>query len=95
MLVTVVDKVRAEAHARLVLERAQVYSIGRDEPLAASSLGPGDSDAFARGAINSVTLAVSPDEARRLAEARRTGELDVVLLPAKPPPRATAAEPSP
>ena len=27
------------------------------------------------------TLAVAADQARQLAEARRTGELDVVLLP--------------
>ena len=37
--------------------------------------------AVERGAIASVTLAVTPDEARQLAEARRTGELDILLLP--------------
>jgi len=95
VLVTVVDKARAEAHARLVLERAQVFSIGRDEPLSSSSFGSADNDGFARGAINSITLAVSPAEARLLAEARRTGELDVVLLPAQPPPQASTPELSP
>jgi Flp pilus assembly protein CpaB len=87
VLVTVVDKLHSEAHARLVLERAQVYSIGREEPL--STTTSADSDGFTRGAITSVTLAVTPEQARALAEARRTGELDVVLLPAKPPPRAS------
>jgi Flp pilus assembly protein CpaB len=83
VLVTVVDRSRAEAHARLVLERAQVYSVGRDEPLS----GPiSAGDATSQGAISTLTLAVTPDQARALAEARRTGELDVVLLPPSPPP---------
>ena len=87
VLVTVVDRSRAEAHARLVLERAQVYSVGRDEPLS-GPIAAGD-DATSRGAINTLTLAVTPDQARALAEARRTGELDVVLLPPSPPPAPT------
>ena len=33
VLVTVVDKARQEAHTRLVLERVQVYSIGREQSL--------------------------------------------------------------
>ena len=31
--------------------------------------------------IASVTLAVTADQARQLAEARRTGDLDILLLP--------------
>jgi Flp pilus assembly protein CpaB len=80
ILVTTVDKARAEARTRLVLERVQVYSIGREQSL--SSTSSVDQDGFSRAPISSVTLAVSADQARTLAEARRLGELDVVLLPA-------------
>jgi Flp pilus assembly protein CpaB len=80
VLVTVADKARGEAHTKLVLERAQIFSIGREAALSSSS-NSNDADAFARGAIASVTLAVSSDQARQLAEARRTGELDILLLP--------------
>ena len=80
VLVTVIDKAHNLAHASQVLERAQVFEVGRDTSLSSSTAGSGSADA-ARGSINSVTLAVSADQARQLAEARRTGELDVVLLP--------------
>jgi Flp pilus assembly protein CpaB len=86
VLVTVVDKPRAEAHARLVLDRVVVFSVGREQSLASSS-SP-DADTFGRGAISSVTLAVTPDQARQLAEARRIGELDVLLVPPNAPPRS-------
>ena len=82
VLVTVVDKARQEAHTRLVLDRVQVYSVGREQSFgSSSSSGTTDHDSFGRGAISTVTLAVSPDQARQVAEARRIGELDVVLLP--------------
>lgn len=82
VLVTVVDKARQEAHTRLVLDRVQVYSVGREQSFgSSSSSGTTDQDSFGRGAISTVTLAVSPDQARQVAEARRIGELDVVLLP--------------
>jgi Flp pilus assembly protein CpaB len=82
VLVTVVDKARQEAHTRLVLDRVQVYSVGREQSFgSSSSSGTADQDSFARGAISTLTLAVSPDQARQVAEARRIGELDVVLLP--------------
>jgi Flp pilus assembly protein CpaB len=81
VLVTVADKTKNnEAHTRVVLERARVFEIGREQPLSGSSNGSGG-DAVVRGAISSLTLAVTADEARQLAEARRTGELDVLLLP--------------
>lgn len=86
VLVTVVDKTRNEAHTRPVLDRAQLFEVGRDQSLAGSSAtspvsSAADGAGVARGAITSVTLAVTADEARQLAEARRTGELDVLLLP--------------
>jgi Flp pilus assembly protein CpaB len=84
VLVTTVDKTRGEAHARLVLDRAQVFDIGREQSFGSSSV-TAQSDGPARGAISSVTLAVTAEQARQLAEARRSGELDIVLLP---PPEA-------
>ncbi|MBV9578111.1 MAG: hypothetical protein JO057_05925, partial [Chloroflexi bacterium] len=84
ILVTVTDKSRNEAHARQVVDRAEVYEVGRDTSLTnsspASSVSGASSDANS-GSIASVTLAVTPDLAQQLAEARRTGDLDVLLLP--------------
>jgi Flp pilus assembly protein CpaB len=81
VLVTVTDKVRNnEAHTRQVLAHAQVFEVGRDQPVSSSS-SASDTDGVTRGSIASVTLAVTADEARQLAEARHTGDLDVLLLP--------------
>jgi len=80
VLVTVVDKTRNEAHTRQILDRAQVFEVGRDQSFGSSGT-TAETDGLARGSIASVTLAISADQARQLAEARRTGELDVLLLP--------------
>ncbi len=85
VLVTVTDKSRNEAHARQVLDRAQVFEVGRDVSLTSSSVAGSDSANAGRGTITSVTLAVTEDQARQLAEARRTGDLDVLLLPPSVP----------
>jgi Flp pilus assembly protein CpaB len=85
VLVTVGDKSRGEAHAREVLERAQVYEVGRDPSLSSGSAS--DAGDTSRGSIASVTLAVTAEQARVLAEARRSGELDVLLLPPQEIPR--------
>jgi Flp pilus assembly protein CpaB len=82
ILVTVTDKARNEAHASQVLDRALVYGVGRDVPLGGSSLAGSDAGDSRRGTITTLTLAVTADQARQLAEARRVGDLDVVLLPA-------------
>jgi Flp pilus assembly protein CpaB len=86
ILVTVADKSRNEAHTREVLDRAQVYEVGRDVSLTSSS-SPGGTNAAdsARGPIASVTLAVTMQQARQLAEARRSGDLDILLLPPSAP----------
>jgi Flp pilus assembly protein CpaB len=83
VLVTITDKTRGnEAHTSLVLERAQVFEVGRDQSFASSSAGSASLDAdAARGTISTLTLTLSPDQARQLAEARHSGELDVLLLP--------------
>jgi hypothetical protein len=65
-----------------------VLEVGRDQSFASSSANVGaDGDGLGRGSITSVTLAVTADQARQLAEARRTGELDVLLLPPPEVPR--------
>ena len=87
VLVTIGDKTKGEAHARLVLERALVFDVGREGSGSATSSGGAEADRLDRGAISNVTLVVSPDQARQLAEARRSGELDVLLMP--PPPQVT------
>jgi Flp pilus assembly protein CpaB len=85
ILVTVADKNSNQAHTRLVLERAHVFEVGRDQTFGASSSASSDTaDPTGRGTISSITLALSPEDARALAEARRTGELDVLLLPPRP-----------
>ena len=85
VLVTTADKARNEVHARQVLERVQVFQVGHNATLSSTSVG-GDSTDAPRGAIANLTLAVTADQARQLAEARRSGELDVILLPPQPPP---------
>jgi Flp pilus assembly protein CpaB len=80
VLVTVIDKTRNEAHTRQILDRALVFEVGRDQSFGSSSATV-EPDRSTRGSISSVTLAITADQARQLAEARRTGELDVLLLP--------------
>jgi len=80
VLLTVIDKTRNEAHTRVVLDHAQILEVGRDQGVRQLNR-LSRPETSSRGAIASVTLAVAADQARQLAEARRTGELDVVLLP--------------
>jgi Flp pilus assembly protein CpaB len=80
VLVTIIDKSHNEVHARQVLDRAQIFEVGRDAALSRSNVTAETSDGV-RGSITSVTLAVTADQARLLAEARRSGELDILLLP--------------
>jgi Flp pilus assembly protein CpaB len=80
ILVTVTDKAKNEARTRQVLNRAQVFDVGRDHSFGSSS-ATAEPDGQARGSIASVTLAITAEQARQLAEARRIGELDVLLLP--------------
>ena len=82
------DKSKPESRTAVVLPRAIVYDIGRDDRTTvinpATSLD-GERPA-ARGPISSVTLIVTQEQALQLARARWNGELDVALLA----PEATA-----
>ncbi len=80
VVVTLTDKARNEAHTRVVLDKGQIYQVGREQSVGSTSVSS-DSEASPRGAIASLTLIVTADQARQLAEARRTGDLDVLLLP--------------
>jgi Flp pilus assembly protein CpaB len=79
VLVTVGDKTRGDVHTRVVMDRARVFDVGREAPVGGSSAS--EAERAARAPIASVTLVASAEQARQLAEARRLGELDVVLLP--------------
>jgi Flp pilus assembly protein CpaB len=86
VLLTVSDKSRGDAHTVIALERAQVFGVGRDQSASISSGSSlSDDSRFARGSVSSVTLAVTPEQARHLAEARRSGDLDILLLPLTEP----------
>jgi Flp pilus assembly protein CpaB len=88
VLLTVIDKSKNEAHTRPVLDRGSVLEVGRDQSFSSSSSSvSADGGGASSGSITSVTLAVTADQARQLAEARRTGELDVLLLPPPEVPR--------
>lgn len=95
VLVTVVDKTRGQAQTRTVLDRVTVLDVGRDGPTGSAGtvagLGTSDAEIRARAAITSLTLTLSRTEAQALAEARRLGELDVLLLP----PRDSTTGPRP
>jgi Flp pilus assembly protein CpaB len=80
VFVTVTDKSRNEAHTRVVLDTARIYQVGREQSVGSTGVSS-DAEATPRGAIASLTLVVSAEQARQLAEARRTGDLDVLLLP--------------
>lgn len=72
------NKGKPEARTVVVLPRATVYDVGYDQRLA--PLGT-DSAASPPAAAKNLTLAVTLEEARQLADARWNGDLDVGLLP--------------
>jgi pilus assembly protein CpaB len=78
------DRGRPESRTEVVLGRALVYDVGRDDRGAVLG-GVGDEGERARsGPLSSATLVVSQEEAVRLAHARWNGDLDVALLPPEP-----------
>jgi Flp pilus assembly protein CpaB len=84
ILLTLTDKSHNEAHTTTVLNSAEIFAVGRDAGLGTGSVSGSGSGAVsdsAGGSITTVTLAVTAEQARQLAEARRTGDLDIVLLP--------------
>ena len=77
------DKGRPEAKTSVVLESAVVYDVGYDaNQLVASGGGAGETRTSGEGMLRSLTLAVSEAQAKALARAKWSGELDVALRPA-------------
>lgn len=66
-----------DAETVVVLERVRVYAIGHDERAA---IGPAV-EQVTPGTLAWLTLVVTTEQARMLANARHSGELDVALLP--------------
>jgi len=81
------DKGKPTSQTTIVIDRAVVYAIGRDERTrVVSGAGSGDSasgqgGSEAAGPIASVTLILTPDQSLALAHAKWNGDLDVTLLP--------------
>jgi Flp pilus assembly protein CpaB len=73
---------KRDGSTRVVLQRATVYDVGRDEPTRISSSTSGQSSVTG-GPVAWLTLIVTQEQAVQLAQARWSGELDVALLPAQ------------
>jgi Flp pilus assembly protein CpaB len=73
-----VNKGKPDAHTSVVLPDVQVYDVDHEHPLAVTGETASNT---ASGAVSSVTLVVTPDQAQQLALARWSSDLDVALLP--------------
>lgn len=78
---------KPDAETTVVLERVRVYGIGYDERTTIRAT----SEQATSGTLAWLTLIVTAEQARVLAGARHSGELDVALLPPVPPPPASPA----
>ena len=76
-VIVTLNKGKPEVRAAVVLDRVSVYDVGYDTRGGVIATdGPSS-----QGAVRWLTLAVTPDQSRRLAEAKGSGDLDVTLLP--------------
>ncbi|HEX5501725.1 MAG TPA: Flp pilus assembly protein CpaB [Thermomicrobiales bacterium] len=87
------DKNAANPETVVVLERVRVYSVGYDERATLGNPTVGGATDSDVAPLASLTLAVTAEQARALANARHSGDLDVALLP--PLPGAPPASPAP
>jgi Flp pilus assembly protein CpaB len=86
------NKGKPEARTTVVLARVMVYDVGYADRQLSVGTGSNSADPAAlAGALRSVTLAVTEQEAIALAQARWSGELDVALLAAN---QSAAGQPS-
>jgi pilus assembly protein CpaB len=74
------DKGKPESRTTVVLDRVTVYDVGYEARTAVVNTAAADRNAG--GALSSLTLVVSAEQAAQVAHARWNGELDVALLPA-------------
>ena len=90
-VIVTLDRGKPTARSEIVIDRATVYAVGRDERTrfvggaagAAGETGAGASDSG--GALASVTLIATTEQRLALAQAKWGGELDLVLLPPAAP----------
>ena len=74
------NKGKPDTRSTVVLPRVTVYDVGYESRLAAVSMD-GSSGAANQGAAKWLTLIVTQEGARQLAQAKWNGDLDVALLP--------------
>jgi Flp pilus assembly protein CpaB len=81
--VQVLGTTKQEGSTRVVLDRATVYDIGREQ---STGLGNAAStpSLTSSGTATWMTLIVTSEQAQRLAQARWSSDLDVALLPPQP-----------
>ncbi|HEV8636471.1 MAG TPA: Flp pilus assembly protein CpaB [Chloroflexota bacterium] len=77
------NKGKADSKTAVVLDRATVYDVGRDDQTSVVNTAGADPGARSAvlGPLASLTLVVTEEQALRLAAARWNGDLDVALLP--------------
>lgn len=79
LVLVTTDKGKPGVKTRVVLDRVRVYDVGFEERLRGiGAAGGSERDA---GPLASLTLVLTHDQAGALAEAKWSGDLDVVLLP--------------
>lgn len=79
-VIATANKSQPNSQTSIVVDRATVYGVGRDERVGAIS-SSGDTARDSNGPLTSLTLIVTADQALQVAIAKHGGELDVVLLP--------------
>jgi len=81
--VQVFGTTKQDVSTRVVLQRATVYDVGREQT---SSIGSSASSqsSLTSGSATWITLIVDDEQALRLAQARWNSDLDVALLPPQP-----------
>ncbi|MFN8472793.1 MAG: Flp pilus assembly protein CpaB [Anaerolineae bacterium] len=79
VLVTL-NKGKPDTRTSVVLPRVSVYDVGYDQWTTAFSTDAAG-NAVVQGPTKWVTLTLTPEQARQLAEAKWSGDLDVALLP--------------
>jgi len=76
------NKGKPESRTAVVLPRATVYEVGRDDrQTVVNTSGSTEGERRAQGPAAWLTLIVSPDQSLALSDARWNGDLDVALLP--------------
>ncbi|HET6317224.1 MAG TPA: RcpC/CpaB family pilus assembly protein, partial [Chloroflexota bacterium] len=81
--VQVLGTTKQEGSTKVVLDRATVYDMGREQTTGLGNASNAQSLTSA-GTATWMTLIVTSEQAQRLAQARWSSDLDVALLPPQP-----------